>query len=410
MHWQVVPLSIGLAWVYIDQGRVREAQTWAKRAAVVAHETYGKTNPRTAQAQSALAHVLLLQGRNRQAADKLQRCIDLKRRAGWEAGHASIAQDRFALAHCLAALGHYSQAHQEAEVAQQMCVQRAAGAPQREAAKLYGLAARARICVLQGDFETAEGMAKTLLNHPLCASSRDKCTAAPEGGELEELFSLSGADVHDERLLALSPEGSIHSTTVPKKRFMETQGLRIVAHMVMTRVCRVKALQQEAVWHATQALALVQHRYFASHPTAIAAALEWARAHSTLRATLTAHLEAEVVLLDAEKMLLAHYAVAPGAAPTSTIPPHPLLLSVSTTKAEILGAKNQHTVAVEEVRTATAGLQLLLLPHPSDAPHEPLANWVSRRSCCKAARSIACINALRVDLRVLLCSFVETTY
>ena len=62
----------------------------------------------------------------------------------------------------------------------------------------------------------------------------------------------------------------------------------------------------------------------------------WARAHTALLATPTAHLEAEVVVLEARAVLEAEYG--PPDAPL----PHPLHYRVASAMGEVLSAIRQH--------------------------------------------------------------------
>ena len=84
----------------------------------------------------------------------------------------------------------------------------------------------------------------------------------------------------------LDPRARPLSVEVPAEA-LETHSLRISAHLILTQVCRVRGEQEGAVVHATTAREMSQERYSSWHPTAIQAALEWARAHCAVRATLT---------------------------------------------------------------------------------------------------------------------------
>ncbi|MFN9898729.1 MAG: tetratricopeptide repeat protein, partial [bacterium] len=86
-HYQMAPLCMGLALVHVEQGRPREAQTCAKRAALLAYEAFGAKSARSALVQSAMAQVLVLQGCYKQAVSKLRAILDMKTRAGWNACH-----------------------------------------------------------------------------------------------------------------------------------------------------------------------------------------------------------------------------------------------------------------------------------------------------------------------------------
>lgn len=380
-HPQIVPLSLGLSWAYKEQGRTREAMAWAKRAAVVAHQSYTKSHPRRAEAQSAVAQVLMMQGQYEVAADKLQLAIRAQCAAGCLPGHSSIARDRSALAECLAAVGRYEDALEQAELAHDTRVLHAAGPREREVALLSNLAARARIHVLQGFFETAAAMAHKLLQHHEYALMH-----APSAHDLPPTPPAS-SHTHD----AYQAEGGLGPRDHPRKTLqdtIETHTLRIAAELVLTQVCRVKGQLHEAVQHALLARQLASSRYLSSHPIAIEAALEWARAHCALGASLTAQEEALEVLLEAQNTLLVHYVEIPhlppngaprcsdaGAPQTN----HPLCVNVCAAKAEIMSANNMHAAAVEEARKSTA-LHRLFLPAHASAPHRQ-TNWVSFNTC-----------------------------
>jgi len=381
-HPQIVPVSLGLSLAYKEQGRTREAMAWAKRAAVVAHQNYTKSHPRRAEAQSAVAQVLMLQGQYEVAGDKLQVAIRAQCAAGCSPGHSSIARDRSALAECLAAVGRYEDALEQAELAHDTRVLHAAGPREREAALLSNLAARAWIHLQQGFFETAAAMAHKLLQHHEYALMH-----APSAHDLPPTTCASSR-THD----AYQPEHALRPRDHPAKTLQDTMEtgytLRIAAELVLTQVCRVKGQLHEAVQHALLARQLASSRYLPSHPIAIEAALEWARAHCALGASMTAHVEALEVVLQAQNTLLVHYVEIPhlstngaprcsdGGAPQTN---HPLCVNVCAAKAEIMSARNMHAAAVEEARKSTA-LHRLFLPAHASAAHRQ-TNWVSFNTC-----------------------------
>ena len=71
----------------------------------------------------------------------------------------------------------------------------------------------------------------------------------------------------------------------------------------------------------------------------------WARTQTALLATPTAHLEAEVVVLEARAVLEAEYG------PPDAPAPHPLHFRVASAMAEVLSAKHQHVAAMQRMLT-----------------------------------------------------------
>ena len=146
---------------------------------------------------------------------------------------------------------------------------------------------------------------------------------------------------------------------------MDTASVRVVAHLILTQAARVRGQLQQTLEQAATARELALQRYAKSHHIAIEVSLEWARAHCALRPTLTAHLEAEAVVLEAEDLVRVHYGVTSGAAASQGpgAPTHPLLFKVCTAKAQVLSAKNQHQAAMLQAAKVTTGLLSLLLTH-----------------------------------------------
>ena len=394
LHWQLVPVCMGLAQVQVDQGRASDAHMHAKRAASVAYEVYGPKHPRTADARSILAQVLLLQGKFQQSAEMLRNSIELKTRAGWLAQHPSMAEDRYALSECLAALGQYEEASEQLELATDMKLQYALAAPQRAAETLRATSMRAKLLLQQGLFEKAQHLARKILDDPIVRPRPP--SPRVQSPDREQL---------DPRARPLSVE-------VPAEA-LETHSLRISAHLILTQVCRVRGEQEGAVVHARTAREMSQERYSSWHPTAIQAALEWARAHCAVRATLTAHLEAESAVMDADKMVRAAYGHPPALNSLSTAVQSdadlatPLHLQVNTAMAEVLCAKSLYPAAVENAKVATTGLQALLAPHsardmPSDGARAPL--WVLTQARLDEAKCLAEAGSYVQALQAL-CSF-----
>jgi len=256
-HWQLLPLCLAAASALIWLGRAREAQSWARRAEDAAAKTYPWSHPRTAQAQSIRAQVMMLQGKYRLAAKQIAKCIDIKCTSGWKSTHTTIASDRYALAQCQAALGLYDQAHKQAQLATDIWLEHAGGSEQRAEAHLLGLAMGAYIKMLQGHYDAASELAHKILRHALCSPPADTLAHASPGPH--------------------HPEGKVHSCSLSS---------RIAAHLVLTQVCKVQGRPAQALEHAAAARNLVLDRYHPSHPRAIEAQLQWARsvvcAHAAL--------------------------------------------------------------------------------------------------------------------------------
>ncbi len=182
---------------------------------------------------------------------------------------------------------------------------------------------------------------------------------------------------------------------------MQTVG--IAAHLVLTQVCRIRGEHKQAVEHASSAREMAQARYTAAHPVRLEAALEWARSYTELGPTLTAHLEAETVLLAAEDALLAEYASVPlAAAATPAQAAHPLLFRLWAAKAQMLSASNRHESAVEHARKASAGVHALLAGN--DTPDAVATSWMMAQSQLDLARCLLQAGLL-VEALLLLSSF-----
>jgi tetratricopeptide (TPR) repeat protein len=387
-HWQSSALCMGLALVHVEQGRAREALACAKRAALLAYEAFGAKSARGALVQSAVAQVLVLQGSYIQATHKLRGILDLKTRAGWSARHWSVALDRYALAQASASLGRFPEALQLAELATDSVVQQAAGERERAAGTLVGIALRARIMLQQGLVRSAAILARSVLSHHLCAPSRMSslsspshtfATAAGSGGKTGVASGPADdaedrGDLRQGELQGLEDQGT------------EMQTVCIAAHLVLTQVCRIRGEHKQAVEHASSARTMAQARYTAAHPVRLEAALEWARAYTELGPTLTAHLEAEAVLLAAEDALLAEYASVPPAAATPAPAAHPLLFRLWAAKAQMLSASNRHASAVEHARKASAGVDALLAGNHT--PDAVAASWMVAQAQLDLARCL----------------------
>jgi tetratricopeptide (TPR) repeat protein len=374
-HYQMAPLCMGLALVHVEQGRAREAQTCAKRAALLAYEAFGAKSARSALVQSAMAQVLVLQGCYSQAVSKLRAILDLKTRAGWNACHWSMALDRYALSKACASLGRFPEALQLAELATDSVVQQAAGERERAAGTLVGMALRARFLVFQGLVDAAALLARSILSHPLCsgcgmASSSSPTSGSAAGREGGRTGVASSPVPGDPREVREEEHGGL------EEGGMELEPVCIAAHLVLTEVCRIRGEQQQAVEHASTARELAQARYTSSHPTCLEAALEWACAYTVLGPTLSAHLEVEAVVAHAEEWLKKEYSsvppmdAAPGTvshASVSVSVSHPLQFRLLAVKALILSANNRHASAVEHASKASAGMQALLAA--DNTPH-----------------------------------------
>jgi len=415
-HYQMAPLCMGLALVHVEQGRPREAQTCAKRAALLAYEAFGAKSARSALVQSAMAQVLVLQGCYKQAVSKLRAILDMKTRAGWNACHWSMALDRYALAKGCASLGRFTEALQLAELATDCVVQQSAGERERAAGTLVGMALRARFLVCQGLVDAAALLARSILSHPLCSgrgmappsSSPTSGSAADREGGKTGMTSLpvpcDPREVREEEHGWLEEGG------------MELEPVCIAAHLVLSEVCRIRGEQQQAVEHASTARELAQARYTSSHPTCLEAALEWACAYTVLGPTLSAHLEVEAVVAHAEDSLKKEYSSVPpmdeasgkvSQGLVSVSVSHPLQFRLLAVKALILSANNRHASAVEHARKALAGVQAMLAadntPHGAAGCRNAIT-WGIAQSQLDLARSLMEAGIL-VEALQFLCSF-----
>ena len=420
-HYQMAPLCMGLALVHVEQGRPREAQTCAKRAALLAYEAFGAKSARSALVQSAMAQVLVLQGCYKQAVSKLRAILDMKTRAGWNACHWSMALDRYALSKACASLGRFPEALQLAELATDSVVQQAAGERERAAGTLVGMALRARFLVFQGLVDAAALLARSILSHPLCSGCGMASSSSPTSG------SAAGREGGKTGVASSPVPGEPREVREEEHRGLEEGGMElepvcIAAHLVLTEVCRIRGEQLEAVEHASIARELAQARYTSSHPTCLEAALEWACAYTVLGPTLSAHLEVEAVVAHAEDWLKKEYSSVPpmDAAPgkishasVSVSVSHPLQFRLLAVKALIFSANNRHASAVEHARKASAGMQALLAadntPHGAAGRRNGTAwaiTWGIAQSQLDLARCLMEAGML-VEALQLLCSFFK---
>ena len=279
-----------------------------------------------------------------------------------------------------------------------MKLQYALAAPQRAAETLRATSMRAKLLLQQGLFEKAQNLARKILDDPMVGPRpRSPRVQSPDPEQLR-------------------PTAMPLSVQVPADA-LETHSLRISAHLILTQVCRVRGEQEGAVVHARMAREMSQERYSSWHPTAIQAALEWARAHCAVRATLTAHLEAESAVMDADKMVRAAYGHPPALNPLSSSAAvqsdadlaTPLHLQVNTAMAEILCAKSLYPAAIVNAKVATTGLQALLAPHsardmPSDRARAPL--WVLTQARLDEAKCLAEAGSYVQALQILSSFYV----